>query len=305
LIEELVAEKILKFLIYFNLFSYPLTRQEIASYLGISHDNDKEFDNALRALLQVGTIHFSKGFYHIDPDDSIIKRRLKGNELARKRMKTARRYARIIARFPYVRGVFLSGSISKGYMAEEDDIDYFIITSPGRVWFTRTLLTLFKKIFLFNSYRNFCINYFIDSEHLLRQERHLYCATELVFLTPVYNPALYHDLLLANNWVKNYYPSFKKSGEYLVTPTTWFRSLLEQLFDNQFGSWLEEKLFQKSKKIILKKYKSLGNQAFDQSFSLNRHEIRYFPHHTTLKIMERYREQLSIILGKNQYPLSA
>ena len=84
--------------------------------------------------------------------------------------------------FPFVRGVFLSGSISKGFMSESDDIDYFIITAPGRLWLTRTLLILFKKIFLFNSFRNFCLNYFIDSENLYIPEHNRYTATEIVFL---------------------------------------------------------------------------------------------------------------------------
>ena len=78
---------------------------------------------------------------------------------------------KFISKFPYVRAILLSGSISKGYMDKDSDVDYFIITQPNRLWVTRLLLMLFKKIFLFNSRKVFCINYFVDSEKLEIEEK--------------------------------------------------------------------------------------------------------------------------------------
>jgi hypothetical protein len=297
-----VAEKILRFLIYFDLFSYPLTKEELAAFTGTGTDEATLLDKALQSLVESGIIFLHKGFYHLNPDKMIIERRIKGNELALKRMKTALRFSKIIARFPYVRGVLLSGSISKGFMAENDDIDYFIITSPGRVWLTRTLLTLFKKIFLFNSYRNFCINYFLDDKHLALPERDLYAATEIVFLIPTFNSGLYHEILKANDWVKNFYPTFQQTDAHEVSPVTFLKPVFEYLLDNRLGEWIENKLYQKSKKIINKKYKHLNRDAFEQSFALETHEIRYFPVHSNLNIRKRYQEKLKAFsAGKHDY----
>lgn len=294
-----VSEKILRFLIYFDLFSYPLTKAELSAFIGAGTDKANLLDEALQLLVESGIIFLHDGFYHINPDKSIIERRIKGNQLALKRMKTALRFSKIIARFPYVRGVLLSGSISKGFMAENDDIDYFIITSPGRIWLTRTLLTLFKKIFLFNSYRNFCINYFLDDKHLALQERDLYAASEIVFLIPTYNPALYYELLRLNNWVKNFYPTFQQTNAHEVSPVTFLKPVFEYLLDNRFGKWIEHKLYQKSKKIINRKYKHMSMVAFEQSFTLETHEIRYFPIHSKLNIRQRYQEQLKLFSTGN------
>ncbi|MFU8842959.1 MAG: hypothetical protein ACNA7V_04030 [Bacteroidales bacterium] len=263
-----MAEKILRFLIYFDLFSYPLTKAELATYIGAGPDESSKLDEALKALIQSGIIFHNGDYYQINPDQNIVERRIKGNELAIRRMKTAVRFSKIIARFPYVRGVLLSGSISKGFMAENDDIDYFIITSPGRVWLARTLLTLFKKIFLFNSYKNFCINFFPDDKHLALQERDLYAATEIVFLIPTFNHGLYHEILKVNDWVKNFYPTFRQASTYEVRPVTILKPFFEYLLNNRLGEWIENKLYQKSKKIINNKYKHLDRDAFEQSFTL-------------------------------------
>ena len=56
---------------------------------------------------------------------SSVERRLKGEEHAADALKTAMKYTARISRFPFVRGVSLSGSLSKNYMDSESDIDYF------------------------------------------------------------------------------------------------------------------------------------------------------------------------------------
>ena len=47
-----------------------------------------------------------------------ISRRIAGNKLAEKKINSAYKMTKFISKFPYVRGVMLSGSISKGYMEE-------------------------------------------------------------------------------------------------------------------------------------------------------------------------------------------
>ena len=80
-------------------------------------------------------------------------------------MKAAKRVGTFIHRFPYVRGVYLSGSLSKhGITGKDDDLDFFIITKAGRVWAAKLLLIAFKKIVLLNSEKYFCINLLMSEE---------------------------------------------------------------------------------------------------------------------------------------------
>ena len=140
-----MRRSILRTLAYYDIFSYPLTAEEIYLNLGVNHTSPDEIKKELESLSS-DHIVFCKGeFFQLKNDDNSIYRRQAGNKLAEKRLKTARRVSGFISRFPFIRGILLSGSISKGFMEEDADIDYFVITHPNRVWFSRFVLMVFKS----------------------------------------------------------------------------------------------------------------------------------------------------------------
>lgn len=279
-------DNILKIILYFDVFSYPLKEEEIISYVR-SSKNDSDTLQAINDLHKQGVVKYQDGYYFVG-DPSKIERRKQGNMLAKKRMRSAMFYSRIISWFPYVRSIMLSGSISKGYMGEKDDIDYFIVTQPGRLWITRTLLTLFKKIFLLNSYRNFCINYFTDADNLAIKERNRFAATEIVFLLPVFKSSFYSKMIDNNHWLKSYYPEFTQKNEACIEGDIWLKKWIEKLFNNRLGDKFEDFLFQKSVNFIHKKFSKMDNQSFKNSFSLKRNELRYFPEKIQMQISDDY-----------------
>src|SRR5690606_20772121 len=123
-------------------------------------------DNALNNLIKQGIVFNLDGFFSLQNQKELVTRRLNGNHKAQWFLKKAKKWSNFIGSFPFVRGVFISGSLSKNFMTADSDVDYFIITKPGRLWLARTLLVVFKKIFLLNSRKFFCVNYFIDENHL-------------------------------------------------------------------------------------------------------------------------------------------
>ncbi len=286
-------EEILRILLYFDVFSYPLTADELMAYSGTSGKQREVLEVELQKLVQEGLIREQAGYYIIGKDNDAVRRRIDGNRRAEERLKTARRYSRIIASFPFVRGVFISGSISKGSAAPDDDIDYFIVTSPRRLWLTRSLLTLFKKIFLLNSHRNFCINYFVDTAHLTIQQQNRFTATELAFLLPTYNRSLHHRILQANTWIKKYYPAFTQSFKHGTDNAPAVKRWVEHLLNNGMGDLLESTLFKMSRRIIRNKHQHLKDKQFASHFSLTPHEIRYFPNRQQYRIMLAYCRRLA------------
>ncbi len=279
---------LIRTLLYFDIFSYPLTSDELFDYTGIPAHQRGHALRFLDQLIQQGVIGFSEGFYYLGNRPSVVSRRIQGNRRAKKRMRSARIFSRIISSFPYVRCVMLSGSISKSYMGNNDDIDYFIITHPGRLWIARTLLTLFKKLFLFNSHRNFCINYFVDTNHLAVREQNRFTATEIAFLLPMYNKNLYQKVMRTNEWIKEYYPSFRKSHSFATDTAPFIKVWLEHLLDNGFGDKLEEWLFRLSQRIIRDKFREMDQQCFEQCFSIRKHELRYLPNRQQSRILKRF-----------------
>ena len=116
--------------------------------------------------------------------------------------------SRKIAKFPYVKGVCLSGALSKGFYDDDGDFDFFIITKPNRLWIARTILVLYKKIFLLNSKKYFCVNYFISTDKLEISEQNLFTATEIATLIPLYGTDTFKEFLEAKNpWAAPYFPN--------------------------------------------------------------------------------------------------
>src|SRR5699024_223499 len=128
----------------------------------------KALHNAINELVANGNVLFYQDYYTIQKNiEELVKRRIKGNETARKKMAGAINAGKIISKFPFVEFVGISGSISKNYADKNSDYDFFIITTKNRLWICRTLLHVFKKCtFLVGYQHNFCMNYFIDTDAL-------------------------------------------------------------------------------------------------------------------------------------------
>jgi hypothetical protein len=283
-----MADELVKMLLYFDVFSYPLTKGEIISYCGIGSGSRHVADHILAGLKERGVVSCYRGYYYLGNRKSIVSRRIEGNRRAAGRMRDAVRYSRIIAAFPFIRGVFLSGSISKGYMSADDDIDYFIVTEPGRLWLARTFLTLFKKIFLFNSHKNFCINYFVDTKHLLIAEQNRYTATEVVFLIPVFNSLLYDRIIEQNSWVKAWYPEFVQGHDLCNDRHFPVKTFIEKLLGKTLGDGLENICFKSSQSWIRRKYLHMASDNFRENFIIRHHELRYLPNRQQPEILRKY-----------------
>ncbi|OFX18478.1 MAG: hypothetical protein A2041_13525 [Bacteroidetes bacterium GWA2_31_9b] len=300
--EPIMEQKLINTLIYFDLFKHPLSSKEIMLYSGIFPEHEKKAIAFLQLLLQQGTLSFYNGYYFFGSDISKYDNRMRGNEGAKEGFKTAVKFTKIIARFPFVRGVLLSGSISKSIMLDDDDIDYFIITAPNRLWIARTMLVLFRKLFLLNSHKKFCINYFVDTDNLTIKERNLYNATEIAFLIPIYNVKLHQEILRSNQWIQEFYPTFKQNGNLVFEKNFLSKKILEYLLNITIADKLETFLYEKSKVYINKKFKYYDNEMFSRCFRIKKNELRYFPNENCANIMARFNKRVEeIVLTKIIY----
>jgi hypothetical protein len=287
-----LAASFLRTLIYFDIFSYPLTRQEIFEYSSLKNFDLQEGINTLENLLEQRIINNHLGYYFIGNASEKIKQRIAGNKLAKKRMKNARFFSAVIASFPFTRGVYISGSLSKGYMDENSDIDYFILTSPNRLWLCRTLLILFKKIFLFNSHKNFCINYLIDIDHLEIKERNIYTATEVALLLPMYNIQLFEKFLKENIWVKEYYPNLKHHETLSVKGLPGVKKIAEKLLDNRLGDKLDNFFFKTTSHYWERKHRKIDVARPESELVWNKHVSQYNPRYFRLNVLNRFRKKI-------------
>lgn len=301
-----LRKSIIRTLAYYDIFSYPLTADEIYLNLSTNHTSKSEVLEELKNLSKENIIFTKGNFYLLNNDENNIARREKGNKLAEKKLKTARRVSGLIARFPFIRGIMLSGSISKGFMEDDSDIDYFIITHPNRVWFSRLILMFFKKTVLLNSKKIFCVNYFVDAENLEIQEKNIFTATELVTLVPTFGKKVYDDLFNHNCWIKQYYPNYPKRDmtNIIDRKNGIVKSLLENILRNRLGDRIDDfamNLFDRHNKKV---YKNFNYDDFRLAFKSNKKESKHHPKFMQKKILQEFEKKIKLLEEKLGIPLN-
>lgn len=277
-------------LFYFEAFAYPLTAEEIFQYCCDEQLTQGDVLEKLQNLKAQGLVFQYDRYYQSVDDATWLPKRQENNRRADTFLPLARRMASFIGQFPFVRSVCVSGSLSKNSMRPDSDIDFFVITEPGRLWLARTLLVLFKKIFLFNSHKYFCVNYFIDTNHLEIAEKNLFTATETVTLLPMYGAAVFEKFRQANGWAWAQFPHFP------LRPTTgvpackrsWLKKGLEVLFSGKPGDWLDEKSMRLTVGYWKRKFSNLDHHTFQVALKSRRYVSKHHPLHFQQRVLERF-----------------
>ena len=291
----------LKTILYFSIFKYPITELEILNFTNI--DSIESLRKELSFLVKHGIVFKIDNYYLDSNSPEWINRREKGNEMAAKIMPKALQVSKLISKFPFVEGVSLSGSLSKGYFDKDGDIDFFITTKHNRLWISRTLLILYKKLFLFNSRKYFCVNYFMSSEALEISEKNRFTATELVTLLPVYGKNSYEKLLRSNNWIHNYFPNFKPVNctHVFEVQKGLLGKTIEKLFGSDFGDKVESFCHKFTLDRWRKKFDFLNKEDFEIAFKSTKNVSKHHPQNFQKKIIEILNNKTRLI--NNQFNL--
>ena len=294
----------LKTILYFSIFRYPLKIEEIHSYT--NYESILDTEKELQHLIEEKILIKVDDFYVYGSDlDSVIKR-LRGNMYAGRALKIARQKAKFIAKFPFVKAVGVSGSLSKGYYDNGSDIDFFVITEPNKLWLCRTILMLYKKIFLLNSRQYFCINYFVSTSQLEIEEKNRFTATEMKTLIPMQGKTVFEDFFRKNQWVNDYFNKF--SHDLSLVPNSKKpigTKSIEFVFSNQIGDFIDSSF----KRITLTKWKAKFRMMTEEDFKIalksTKNISKHHPSHFQKKVIldlnnriEEVRHNFNINLAK-------
>jgi hypothetical protein len=296
-----IEQACLQCVAYFAIFSFPLKVSEIHQFLPFSATHD-ETQLALDKLVEKRQLMLINDFYlPVNQPEWIIERN-EGHKRAVKLLDRSGRFARIISGFPFVRGIAISGSLSKFYLGESvPDIDYFIITDPDRLWIARSLLHLFKKLtFPFGYEHYFCMNYFVDTRALALQQRNQYVAIELVTLLPVYNRAAINDLIVENSWISGFLPNHPgiTNFDYLQKQRKQpFKWLAEKLINLFFPEVINRKLMNLTDRKWRRKWRYAGftdaeyNKALQTELHISKNHPKDYEKIVMEEIDERTKNQ--------------
>lgn len=290
-----LQRSILRTLLYFDLFRYPLKPDEIFKFLGTNSIDLPTLNDALDDLVVSGYAFRHEGFYSLEPGRELVNRRLTGNANAQRMSPLAMQRGKFIGGFPFVRAVMASGSFSKGYMDADSDLDFFVVTAAGRLWIARMLIALYKRVFLLNSHKYFCCNYFIATDHLEIDEKNIFTATELATLVPLYGASYHKALVLANPWLREYLPNFIAPATYDLPEmsTNRFKSLIETLLHGRLGDYLTrvcQRLTCRRWQRLYSRHYPAGD--FEVAFKSTASVSKNHPNHFQRRVLDRYEEKL-------------
>jgi hypothetical protein len=287
---------IMRVLLYYDLWAYPLTARQLFAFLPVNTISFETFHSILSTGGGGTDVVVHNGFYFARGRSiDIVAQRLAKERHSRKLWWWARASSHVIKRCPFVRAIVVSGDLSMNATTRDSDVDFFIITEPGRLWIVRALLTLFKKIVLFNRKKFFCLNYFVASDHLTLDEQNIYLAAEVAHLKPVYNTEMFLAYLDANRWVQDYFPNFTLDSSSLPRINN-RRSYLQKLLEIPFTAIPAEKLDCSLQKMMrgiwARRYPDIDDQIRENIFRCTRYESRAYVGNFQEKILRLYDQKL-------------
>ncbi|NWG15343.1 MAG: hypothetical protein HXY41_01785 [Chloroflexi bacterium] len=237
---------ILRTVLYADVFNFPVTVAEIHHFL-IHHEpaDETEIRHTLDSSPWLQTqLHITDEYIALAGREDLIALRRARDAASRELWPLALAYGRWLARLPFVRMVALTGALAvQNARHPHDDLDYLLVTHPGRVWLARAFSILLVRLARLRSIE-ICPNYVLAETHL-EQERHdIFIAHEVAQMVPLYGQALYERMRACNIWSNEYLPNasgvFRPEREQPVG-RLWasLKWLLEKLLSGRLGDTLE------------------------------------------------------------------
>lgn len=285
-----IQKAIVNVLEYFDFFQHSLYPDEIHKYLSLKASKKAVFKN-LEEMASAGYIFTKNGLWALNTKSLDVRlHNLKRNT---RLLKISKRMGWLIRKFPFVKGVYLSGSLSKLGANSDADIDYFIVTKNNRAWSARLFLTAFKKIFLLNNKRYFCINFFLDENHLELNKKNIYTAIESASLIAIHNKGLLGKFYEKNGFIQDYFPNFIPQKAYNFNYTSSFKSqyypsygTTNEITNDFFGNWIEKKAQDIFKKRLSIKFKGKNGDS-----EISDHASGIWPNSVQNKVLNNYNEK--------------
>lgn len=163
------------------------------------------------------------------------------------RLRRAVGVARLLTAVPFIRMVGLNGSLVTGTMSRQSDIDFYIVTAPGRLYTARLLATVLVHLTGWRRYGRrvrgrVCLNRFATVEAMDITPHNDYHARVFSGLEPLWAASgVYDRYRRANQWMASLGHPPQSSRRPMRRPraaAAW-QGWGERRLAGRFGTWLE------------------------------------------------------------------
>lgn len=255
--ESSLTQSLLKTLAYFDIFDYPLTREELFRFLWEPQPlKYSEFVFALDQELPPG-VQTLGGYYFFTGRKEIIGKREQKILYTEQKIAIAKRGTKKLRALPFVKALFVCNQLPVG-VKKNSDIDVFIIVERGRMWTTRAWITAILSVFLLRRTNRhvedkMCLSFYVTDENLDLSNiciaaPDVYQAYWNAQLIALYDPSCFFTKIQQKNmWVQKYLPHMfvpsHISKRWKVDDTFFSRILKksgEWILKSHFGLLLEK-----------------------------------------------------------------
>ena len=287
-------EAIIKSLCYADIFSFPLTLEEIVRFADGTRITVEQAADRMAASKPLGElVKQDHEFYYLEGRADNCQRRRDREAESRRQLEIALRRLVPLQGIPFLRMAAITGALAALNAPAGDDIDLLIITSRGRIWTTYLFLRLWRR---FGHNPDICFNMFL-SEGDLEFNEGLFFAREILGSLPIFNREVFEDFLKANPWVFRIFPSFMPDPErmrYRIdTSPRWRRRQrqIEKALSGPLGDLLE---------FLARKFQSriLINAAPDAAMGARRNRIKLHKHDNRSPILDKYEQRCEARLAQ-------
>ncbi|MCA1646520.1 MAG: hypothetical protein LC797_14035 [Chloroflexi bacterium] len=226
---------------YGDVFDYPLTADEVHRYLiGVPASR-----GSVRAALDNGrlipdVLSRSGRYFTLAGRETSVETRRARAATATDYWRRAVRYGHLIGHLPFVRMVAVTGALAMDNVAD-GDIDYLVITEPGRLWLCRALVVGLVRTAALR-HVELCPNYFLSEQALVLSERNLFTAHEVAQMVPLTGLTTYQHLRALNRWTDTFLPnagSHPRRVAPIDPPPHRARRIVESTLRSRLGSPFE------------------------------------------------------------------
>jgi len=292
-----LQQDIVRTLAYFDVFSYPLSSEQVKAFLPRNSVTLPQLEECLGSLAESGVVGREDGYYFLsDQPIAVVADRIRSEQNAKRMMKRAHWVARFLKQVPFVRGIFLTGSLSKDVAGPSSDVDFMIVTASRRLWIAKMIITGIRRIFLFNSIRYFCFNLFVTENGFLFAGQDIFNAIEIATTRVLWNEEAYRRFQAANSWIRHFLPNWKSqpsSPSCLPPETHLFQRGVERLMELFPLDDVDAGLMRIARGYWKRRNPHLPEAKFDSLFLCGRDisTVWYDDHKT--KILSRFHKRLS------------
>lgn len=244
-------KSVLQTLAFFDVFDYALTKEELYRLLWDAKKiSFSSFIHGLEILKDSGVVESLWGHFFLPGRSSIVNERRRRFLIAEKKMRIAKRAARLVSYIPFVRGVYLCNTVSFGVPKHESDVDFFIVLKHGRMWIGRLLVTGVLELFKMRRSKDdvkdkICLSFYISDERLnladiALSRDDIYLVYWLTHLVPLFDShKTYARVRAANHWLKFALPHAdgqKSLSHHWQTSQSMLQKWVERLPDALFDA---------------------------------------------------------------------